>query len=608
MTSCGPSAGRSGTSDLDAFLDLLCADEELLRAEFEAIVAAEWPRPPDRRAVVRTAARGDGRRPGSRPEPDAPTERVAVDRAPRRRRVGPATVASGPLTDLGPSSAVGPAPSWVPGPRHRRGRRCPRAGDRPVRRAGRRTGRHPGTDLERLPPAGTPAPPRPAERCRPDDSPADAIASDLDRVLSAYAVLRDPDRRADHDRLRRRTARRPRLHRSRPRRSHGGAPVVPTTTDPGRPGRVAARRGRRGHPRLTQVTGRPAHSLRRAAPRRLLATPGWFLLMAASVALLTAAVAAPVLFLRAASDAALREELRTVEADAFASTSSGLRGSWTGVMTAPEHGHRAARPGPAARLRPADRVGAGHRGHDQPRRQRRGHLRRHGDRGDAVLPGRRHRGPRPRRHRTAGHLARPGGRRDPRRRGRRPGLRRARPGRSPADPAAGCAPRSPGCSTGPPARRCRRPWPGPRVARRDLPWNPDRPGCGTPVALADRATFGRLALGSARQPLWTADLDLADDLSPAAGAADLPRRAAAGRARLRRVHPASRPPPARPSRSRPGCSWPPACRTSSPGRGRPPPRHGTSPARSSVRVSRSVPSWCARPRCCSAGAGAARST
>ena len=33
-----------------------------------------------------------------------------------------------------------------------------------------------------------------------------AAGSDLDRVLGAYAVLRDPDRRSDHDRLRLRTA------------------------------------------------------------------------------------------------------------------------------------------------------------------------------------------------------------------------------------------------------------------------------------------------------------------------------------------------------------------------------------------------------------------
>lgn len=53
MTAGSPAATRAAvTPDLDEFLDLLCADEELLRAEFEAIVAAGWPLPPDRRAVV----------------------------------------------------------------------------------------------------------------------------------------------------------------------------------------------------------------------------------------------------------------------------------------------------------------------------------------------------------------------------------------------------------------------------------------------------------------------------------------------------------------------------------------------------------------------------
>ena len=51
------------------------------------------------------------------------------------------------------------------------------------------------------------------------------------------------------------------------------------------------------------------------------------------------------------------------------------------------------------------------------------------------------------------------------------------------------------------------------VASRDLPWDPDRPGRGTPIALADLATFNRVAL-DARQVLWTADADLADDPSP----------------------------------------------------------------------------------------------
>ena len=66
---------------LDEFLDLLCADEELLRAEFEAIVAAEWPRPPDRRVVVRTqhvGADGDPASGRARTSPSTPV----VDRRP----------------------------------------------------------------------------------------------------------------------------------------------------------------------------------------------------------------------------------------------------------------------------------------------------------------------------------------------------------------------------------------------------------------------------------------------------------------------------------------------------------------------------------------------
>jgi|SRR4051812_15327202 len=30
----------------EAFLEILCADEDLLRAEFESIIAKEWPSPP----------------------------------------------------------------------------------------------------------------------------------------------------------------------------------------------------------------------------------------------------------------------------------------------------------------------------------------------------------------------------------------------------------------------------------------------------------------------------------------------------------------------------------------------------------------------------------
>ena len=46
-------------ADVDEeFMALVCADEELLAAEFEAIIAAGWPPPPRPRSLG-TAARGD---------------------------------------------------------------------------------------------------------------------------------------------------------------------------------------------------------------------------------------------------------------------------------------------------------------------------------------------------------------------------------------------------------------------------------------------------------------------------------------------------------------------------------------------------------------------
>ena len=33
----------------DAFVDLICSDEQLLRAAFDEIIAAEWPAPPSAR-------------------------------------------------------------------------------------------------------------------------------------------------------------------------------------------------------------------------------------------------------------------------------------------------------------------------------------------------------------------------------------------------------------------------------------------------------------------------------------------------------------------------------------------------------------------------------
>jgi hypothetical protein len=40
-------AGETTAHTVDAqFLDLICADPDLLAAEFDAIITAEWPRPP----------------------------------------------------------------------------------------------------------------------------------------------------------------------------------------------------------------------------------------------------------------------------------------------------------------------------------------------------------------------------------------------------------------------------------------------------------------------------------------------------------------------------------------------------------------------------------
>ena len=39
---------RSVAPSADPFVDLICNDPDLLRAEFDAIVADEWPGPPER--------------------------------------------------------------------------------------------------------------------------------------------------------------------------------------------------------------------------------------------------------------------------------------------------------------------------------------------------------------------------------------------------------------------------------------------------------------------------------------------------------------------------------------------------------------------------------
>jgi len=51
-----PVASDAALTADEEFLALLCADEELLRAEFDAIIAAEWPTTPPRRPCGEHAA------------------------------------------------------------------------------------------------------------------------------------------------------------------------------------------------------------------------------------------------------------------------------------------------------------------------------------------------------------------------------------------------------------------------------------------------------------------------------------------------------------------------------------------------------------------------
>lgn len=68
----------------EQFIGLLCADEEMLRAEFDAIIAAEWPEPPP----AEPASPYDGRAPAERPQ--------GGHRRTRARATGPVDPVTGP--------------------------------------------------------------------------------------------------------------------------------------------------------------------------------------------------------------------------------------------------------------------------------------------------------------------------------------------------------------------------------------------------------------------------------------------------------------------------------------------------------------------------------
>jgi hypothetical protein len=73
-----------------AFVDLVCADDELMRAEFDALIAASWPTPP---AVPPVRPRRPAPWPCSLALPSGEAARNPADRIPdtswRRQRAPP---------------------------------------------------------------------------------------------------------------------------------------------------------------------------------------------------------------------------------------------------------------------------------------------------------------------------------------------------------------------------------------------------------------------------------------------------------------------------------------------------------------------------------------
>ena len=74
-----PDSAEDTRSAEEQFLDLLLADDDLLQAEFDAIIAAEWPGPPPNRP--RRRVRGDPD-PGRRRHRATATKRPGAGRRP----------------------------------------------------------------------------------------------------------------------------------------------------------------------------------------------------------------------------------------------------------------------------------------------------------------------------------------------------------------------------------------------------------------------------------------------------------------------------------------------------------------------------------------------
>jgi hypothetical protein len=101
MPTSSATGSNVGQSIDEQFLALVCSDEDLLRAEFDAIIAAEWPDPPmdtsRRGGLERRRASGGHRLPASPlPAPSASPRRSGIggrawQRAPPHQAASPRT-------------------------------------------------------------------------------------------------------------------------------------------------------------------------------------------------------------------------------------------------------------------------------------------------------------------------------------------------------------------------------------------------------------------------------------------------------------------------------------------------------------------------------------
>jgi hypothetical protein len=86
------SGSRVDLSTDDQFLELLCADEDLIRAEFDAIVAAAWPGTPPELPGDKPPAGDSGGCPAASArtaEPRLPSRRQHASTSRRRRQRSP---------------------------------------------------------------------------------------------------------------------------------------------------------------------------------------------------------------------------------------------------------------------------------------------------------------------------------------------------------------------------------------------------------------------------------------------------------------------------------------------------------------------------------------